>query len=285
MRRLVFQRVCRSTAVVAGPARIAPAAQISRRRAAVFAVALPAMLCVAVGLVSAQELPAPRGFVNDFAGVVSTEDERVMTRIIEAIQRETGAEIAVAVVESYAPYGSIEQYSIALAEAWGVGGAERDTGVVLLVAVEERELRIEVGYGLEGAITDGTAGQIRDDYLVPYLSENEWGEGLKAGVAAIAAEIADEYNVDLETLQIAAPERPAAARRSQGRDIGDIVYFIIVFFFVISGRFIWPLFFLGRRRRGFFGGGFGSMGGSHSSRGFSGFGGGGFGGGGASGDF
>ena len=250
----------------------------SRRFAALAVV----MAVVLASIAAAQELPAPTGFVNDFADVMSAQDEQAITRVIEAIQRETGAEIAVAVVESMEPYATIEDYTIALAESWGVGPADTDAGVLLAVAVRERRVRIEVGGGLEGAITDGRAGQILDDFVVPYLRDNRWAEGIASGVGAIAVEVAEEYGVDLETIEIAAPERPAAARRSGGSDIGDFVYFIIVFFFMISGRFFWPLLFMGRRR-GFFGGGFGSGGGGFGkSGGFGGFGGGGFSGGGAS---
>jgi uncharacterized protein len=244
--------------------------------------ALTGLLCLTffVPIAFTQDLPRPTDYVNDYAGVVSAEDERAMRRVIEAVHKETRAEIAVAVVDSIEPYATIDAYGIALAEAWGVGPADTDAGVILIVAVAERRVRIEVGGGLEGAITDGRAGEILDDFVVPYLRENNWGEGLKAGVGALAAEIAEEYGVDLESLGVAAQQPVSRSRSSSGTDIGDIVYFIIVFFFMITGRFFWPLLFV-RRRRGFFGGGFGSFG-SGGSKGFSGFGGGGFSGGGAS---
>lgn len=226
---------------------------------------------------TAQELPSAQGYVNDFAGVIPSEDEAAMRGIITAVREQTGAEIAVVTVESMAPYPTIEDYGIALAEEWGVGSDADDAGVILIVALEEREVRIEVGYGLEGAIPDGRAGGILDDYVLPDLRNNDFGPGLLNGVAAIAEVVADEYGVTLTGVQ-AEPRRSAGG--SSTLDVGDLLYVVFLLVFVGGRWFFWPLLFAGRRR-GFFGGGFGS-GGHSSGSGFSGFGGGGFGGGGAS---
>lgn len=203
-----------------------------------------------------------------------------MSRLAEAVERATGAQIAVAVVDSIAPYGSVEQYSIALAEAWGIGRAGEDDGVLLLLSMGERQVRMEVGYGLEGAITDGTAGAILDRAVLPALRDGNYGEGLRRGVEAISAEIAEERGVDLT--EHGASEAPRRLERSNtpssGGGLGRIIYLLIFLFFFGGGRFFWPLLFLTGGRR-FYGGGFGA---GNSSGGFSGFGGGGFGGGGAS---
>lgn len=250
------------------------------------AIACATLLLGTASLLSAQEIPQPQGFVNDFAGVVDSRSEQEMSALIRAIAEATDVEIAVVTIESFAPFGSIEQYSIELGEQWGVGGADNDTGIIILVAVEERRLRIEVGYGLEGIIPDGRAGQIRDDYMVPALSENRWGEGLLGGVQAIGGIVAEEYDVDLSEYGAQAP----AARSGQsesGAGGFNPLFLLVLLFFVGGGRFLFfPLLFLGGGR-GFFGGGFGAGGGSFGGGGggFSGFGGGGFGGGGASGGF
>jgi uncharacterized protein len=232
----------------------------------------------------AQELPEPRGFVNDFADVIPADDEAAMQGIIEAVQRETGAEIAVVTVESMAPYPTIEDFGIALAEEWGVGPEDTDAGVILMVAVEEREVRIEVGYGLEGAIPDGRAGAILDDFVIPYLAQNNYGEGLRNGVAALAQVTANEYGVEISNIEV---RRPQTATRTgdEGSGLGRLFYFLFIMVFFGGRWFFWPLLFAGRRGV-FYGGGFGS---STRSGGFGGgfggsggFGGGGFGGGGAS---
>lgn len=241
----------------------------------VAAVVSVALLLVA-GAAGAQDLPRPRGFINDFANVIPEEDETAMRGIVTALRDQTGAEIAVVTVDSMEPYATIEEYGIALAEQWEVGDRQEDNGVIFVVAVQERRVRIEVGFGLEGALPDGRAGALLDDYVIPYLRENQWGPGLLNGTAAIASVVADEYGVTLTNVE-AEPRAPA---RSSGPDLGDLVYVIFVLLFFGGRWFFWPLLFAGRRR-GFFGGGFGSG----SSRGpshFGGFGGGGFGGGGAS---
>ncbi|MFP4301290.1 MAG: TPM domain-containing protein [Spirochaetaceae bacterium] len=242
------------------------------------------LFTLAVGAVAlAQEdLPQPRGYVNDFAGVLSSAEEQQMSRLAEAVERATGAQLAVAVVESIEPYGSIEQYSIALAESWGVGSGEEDNGVLLVLAMAERRVRFEVGYGLEGAITDGTAGAILDEAVLPALREERYAAGLLRGMEAVSAEIAEAYQVDLR--EYGATEQPRSLSRSRGDSggLGRIVYLLIFLFFFGGGRIFWPLLFL-TGGRGFYGGGFGSGGPSGGpSGGFSGFGGGGFGGGGAS---
>ncbi len=235
-----------------------------------------------VGFAFAQPIPTPDGYVNDYAGVISSSEEAEMRSTIQSVVQATGAEIAVLTVDSMEPYADIEQYSIAVAEQWGVGSGEQDDGAILVVSVGERQVRLEVGYGLEGAIPDGRAGSILDTYVVPYLRNNDYGTGLVNGVNAVAAIIADEYGVQLSNVREAV--QPQRSGSSGGLPLSRIIY-IVIFLFLAGGRwFLWPLLFAGRRRS-FFGGGFGA-GGSGGSRGggggFGGFGGGGFGGGGAS---
>ena len=245
-----------------------------RRLSAVLVVA--GLLCVATGL-HAQRIPLPQGHVNDFANVIPANDEASMRRIIDAVREQTGAEIAVVTIDSIAPYATIEEFGTALADQWRVGAAGDDTGVILILAMQERRARIEVGYGLEGAIPDGRAGGILDDYVLPDFRDDNYGRGLLNGVAAIAAVVADEYGVTLTGVQAATPRASSAG---DGLDLSDLFYVVFLLLFVGGRWFFWPLLFAGRRR-GFYGGGFGSSGRSSPSR-FSGFGGGGFGGGGAS---
>lgn len=247
--------------------------------------ALPVVLCLlVVGSVSAQ-LPRPSGFVNDFANVIPATDEQTMRAVITEVQEQTGAEIAVVTVETYAPYATIESFGIALAEDWGVGSASDDAGVILMVAVAEREVRVEVGFGLEGALPDGRAGALLDDFVIPSLRNNDYGTGLANGVSALAEVIADEYGVTLSGSVPQPINRGNEAQGGGGADVGNLFYFVFVLIFFGGRWFFWPLLFAGRRR-GFFGGGFGSSRGGSGFRGgggsFGGFGGGGFGGGGAS---
>jgi len=237
------------------------------------------LLLLAAATAAAQDLPKPVGYVNDFANVISAADEQQMTAIMTAVAKQTPAEMAVVTVPDMNGYGSIEQYGIALADAWGVGSASEDAGVILILALQERQVRIEVGYGLEGALPDGKTGGILDDYVLPDLRNGDYGAGLLKGVQAIAGVIADEYGVTLANVDVT-PQRAAS---DSGFDPSRLFYLFFVLIFFGGRFFFWPLLFAGRRR-GFFGGGFGSggFGGSSGGSGFSGFGGGGFGGGGAS---
>jgi uncharacterized protein len=189
-------------------------------------------------------------------------------------------------VPTIAPYGSIEEYSIALAEKWQVGERDEDNGVIILLAAQERRIRIEVGYGLEGALPDGLTGQIMDTSMVPLFREDRYGEGFLSAVNGVAGIIAEEYNVTLSEVDMRESRRYDNSRGSSG----ELLKFLFILFILLSGggRLFWPLLFMrgfsGRRyhRGGFGAGGFGSGGFGSGGGGFSGFGGGGFGGGGAS---
>ncbi|MDR1908953.1 MAG: TPM domain-containing protein [Spirochaetaceae bacterium] len=244
-------------------------------------------LCAALSL-SAQArgtLPEPSGYVNDFAGVMDAGDLRAAEALASALETGTGAQLAVVTVESYAPYPSLDDFSLALAGAWGIGG-RNDDGVLLILAVRERRVKIEVGYGLEGAIPDSAAGRILDTAVIPDFRQDHFSGGLLKGMQAIAAAVAREKGVDPAELNLSAP-----APSGEDPPLGLLILFVLpsLFWFGMAAR-------LGRRRRGFYftnlnsggfrPGNFGSSGGfrspGSSGSGFSGFRGGGFGGGGAS---
>lgn len=226
---------------------------------------------------AAQDIPSPQGYVNDFAKVIGSEAENRITEICSVVEKETGAEITVVTVDTFAPYGSIEQFTIALAEEWGVGREGEDNGVVISLAMNERRFRIEVGYGLEGAIPDGLAGEIMDKSMLPAFREGDFSRGMVKGTEAVAGIIADEYNVDLGNFQLQESRQYTSSRSGGAASLLRVLVPLIIFFLVGGGRFIWPMIFLSSARgRGHYGGGFGS---GTSSGNFSGFGGGGFGGG------
>ena len=243
------------------------------------------VLCAAAGL-WAQALPRPRGFVSDFAGVMSRSDIQAAENLAAAVQQNTGAQIALVTVQSYAPFGSLDEFSLALAESWGIGQRGQDTGILLILAMTERAVKIEVGYGLEGAIPDAVAGRILDTAVLPAFRAGNFSAGMLEGSRAIAGFIAREAGIDPAVFNIA----PAPAARPPyevGFGAGGILMFLLFMFFF---RGFFPILFfggmMGRRRRGFGTGSFGSsMGGAgrggFSGGGFRGFGGGSFGGGGA----
>jgi uncharacterized protein len=160
------------------------------------------------------ELTAP---VNDFAGVIDEGAETDLTRMIVTLQERTGDAVVVATVNSVEPHGDIRDYAVDLFENHGRGIGERgkDTGALVLLSVGERKVWIEVGYGLEGFITDGFAGETSREYMVPFFRQGRYGDGLKAGVGRLIGRIAQERGVTLEGLPATPRVQPRSSRRSR----------------------------------------------------------------------
>ena len=128
------------------------------------------------------------GYVNDFAGMLNSSTITEITNIISEVNTKTSAEIAVVTVNNLQGI-SIEEYAVKLFEKWGIGKKDKDNGVLLLISKEDRKLRIEVGYGLEGTITDLEAGRIINNVIVPEFKKGDYNTGVYNGVIAIANEI------------------------------------------------------------------------------------------------
>lgn len=230
-----------------------------------------------------QPFPKPKGLINDFANVIPPSDEQQLESITTELLNKTGTPVVVVTMPDLGGE-DYNEYANRLYETWGIGKKGEDKGVLILVTVKERKMRIEVGYGLEGILPDGLAGEIRDRYMIPYLKENKYGEGLLNGALAVSQIIAKDAGVKL-TGQL--PVRAPKKRRSR---FSFLPLLLIFFFFIFVGRrrrgswiFLLPLLMGGggpRHGSGGFGGSFGGFGG-----GFGGFGGGMSGGGGAGGSF
>jgi uncharacterized protein len=217
--------------------------------------------------------------VNDFADMISVEWERRITDLALELERKTGAEVAVVTVRSLEGQ-DLEGYANKLLVGWGVGKRGENNGVLILVAVEDRRTRIEVGYGLEPILPDGYVGGILDENVLPRFRESKFGEGIYAGVLAVADRIAMEAGVELTGEGVVQGVREVAQRRrSPCGTVGSVIFFIFFLLFAIKHPFL-ALFLFGRGFGGFGGGFGGGMGGG--SGGFGGFGGGLGGGGGAS---
>jgi len=253
--------------------------------------------CSLLSTVFAQaQFPNPVGYVNDFADVIPPDIEREIAAICVEVQQKTGAQIAVVTVKSTEGVHYTE-YANRLFEAWKIGEAGKDNGVLLLQVVEDRKFRIEVGYGLEGIIPDGLAGEVRDRYVFPFFKKGQYGQGLLAGTAVIGSIIAKDAGVGpIGTGRVPAVSQRRSSRRSGGGFIKLLILALIFFFFRGGGRggrrgSLLPWLLLGgmmggsgrHHHGGGFGGGFGGGGGF--SGGFGGFGGGMSGGGGAGGGY
>jgi len=148
------------------------------------------MLSVGIMPVSAQDFPALTGYVNDGAGLLSPEGKAELESKLSQLEKDTTAQVFVATVKSLEGY-SIEDYANRLFETWKIGQKDKNNGVLLLVSLDDRKMRIEVGYGLEPLITDGRAGRIRDTDVIPLFKSNDYEGGIKAGAAAIEKYIRD----------------------------------------------------------------------------------------------
>ena len=233
-------------------------------------------LLLATPLAAAPTFPELTGRVVDRAGMLSSRAEREIVALSAAHEQAGGNQVVVATVPNLQGY-SIEEFGYQLGRAWGIGEVGKDNGVVLLVAQAERKIRIEVGYGLEGELTDAIASNIISTVISPRFKRAQFDAGMVQGTSAIIQALGGQYEV-------------AQAPRTRGRQTtsGWKVLAFIIFFFVLPGLFGRGRFFSGfllgsamGRSRGRRGGGFGG-GGFGGGGGFSG-GGGGFGGGGASG--
>jgi uncharacterized protein len=249
-----------------------------------------AFLCVWAFAVTASwattPFPRPRGLVNDFANVVSPDFEKKMVEITDELFRKTGVPVVVVTMSDIGDEDYTE-YANRLYAEWGIGKKGEDRGVLIFVAVQERKMRIETGYGMEGVIPDGVAGEIRDRYMIPYLKEDKFGEGLFGGTMAIAQLISKDAGVTLSG------GRPVEKPAKKGSGLSGLifgVFFLALLFFMgrRRGGLLPLLLFMSLGRAGSRGGraGFGTgFGGGGFSGGFGGFGGGLSGGGGAGGSF
>lgn len=221
-----------------------------------------------------------RFFVDDFAGVISDEDnEEIFSRAVKLEQKTTAQVVTVTVksLDGEAP----ADYALELGRKWGVGQKDKDNGIVILLSTEDREIYVAVGGGLEGALPDSKTGRIIDDYGYEYLKRNNYSKGLLEIAKAVINEIYIEYGLEPEDGYTPIDNSESDEEYSKKVVVSWVLLLAVVILYVLI---------FGRRHRGFwFGGppgGFGGFGGFGGRGGFSGGGfsggGGGFSGGGGS---
>jgi uncharacterized protein len=273
-------------------ARIAPRRAIRR-----IGLVLLAVFAAAPASVAAQEVPALTGRVVDQADLLPPAEEAALTARLEALERASSRQLVVVTVPDLQGY-SIEDFGFRLGETWKIGDEEADNGAILLVAVTERKMRIEVGDGLEPILTDAMAHFIIRDRITPRFREEDYVGGINAGTDAIIEQLQAPPEVAEQRALEAAEARRQEEEGGRGGSIFPGLIWLIVFVFILI-----PMFRRGRRGRrwgrrrgwggpiviwgggsgwGSSGGGWGGGGGGGGFGGFSG-GGGSFGGGGASG--
>ena len=243
----------------------------------------------------------PRGYVNDYAGVLDAQTSEAIAVYCGNVERATGAQFAVAIVDSLEG-DTVEDATVRLFEKWGVGKKGKDEGILLLLAIKDRKNRIEVGYGLEPIVTDGAAGDVLRS-IRPILRQGDYGGAINAALQQLGQRIAEAKGV---TIDGQAPVRRRGGG-GNGFPIPLIILFVVFMLFamglggrgrprgggggadLLAGMILGQMLGGGRRRgSGWSSGGFGGSGGGDGGGwsgggGFGGFGGGGSGGGGASG--
>lgn len=250
------------------------------------------MLCSLLVLplmLEAQQVPQrpdPPRLVNDLANVLSADQKASLERKLVAYDDSTSSQVTIVTINTLNDY-PIEEYALQLFRSWGIGNQANNNGILILAAIQDRKIRIEVGYGLEGAIPDITANQIINNDIVPSFRDENYFEGLDKATSSIIAAAAGEYR---------APENYNNRPVRKGIPIGAIIAIIILVIIIssrnrgggggfMSRRGFGPVFFPGGFGGGR-GGGFGGFGGGgFGGGGFGGFGGGSSGGGGASGSW
>jgi uncharacterized protein len=150
----------------------------------------------AVAWAQPQIPPAPTGsiYVQDYAGVLTAETKTKINKLGAKIAGQTKAQLVVVTLNSLNGE-PIQDYSLAMLRQWKIGDKALNNGVLLLVAVGDRQSRIEVGYGLEGALNDAKVGQIQDEYLIPYFERGDYDQGIWNGYKAAMRVVSAEYGV------------------------------------------------------------------------------------------
>jgi uncharacterized protein len=181
------------------------------------ALALAGLVAGAAAGVSAETLPPlPAAYFNDYAGVVSAADAQRLDAKLRAFATETSTQVVVTVFKSL-PSASLEDFTVRAAQSWRVGRKDWDNGAVLFVFVDDRKMRIETGYGLEGALPDQLAGRILDNEVRPRFQAGDWAGGLEAGIDGIIA-ATPAHRRSFRRGSSASPGR--RARRTGGRTGG-----------------------------------------------------------------
>ena len=219
--------------------------------------------------------PPKNGYVLDQTQTLTKEEIYTMNRMGLELQKKTKAQIAVLLIPTLEGE-DVSDYANRVFRTWGIGDKEKNNGVLFLIALKDKQMRIEVGYGLEGAINDGKAGEILDQYAIPYFQKGKFGPGVMETYKVLVGEVSKGYGVSIDGSRTHAKQDSIELSPLQLLLIGvGILALIIVDMIFFGGAITQSILWILASGRG---GGSGRSGGG----GFGGFGGGSSGGGGAS---
>ncbi|MFH0887271.1 MAG: TPM domain-containing protein [bacterium] len=168
------------------------------------------------------KFPAYSGYVNDYANVLDSAIKAKLEAACTELEKKSTAEMAIAIVQTAEPLIP-KEYATELFKKWGVGKKGKDNGVLVLLAMQERRVEIEVGYGLEGILTDGVCGRVLDEYVIPYFKQGKFGEGLYNGALALSGKIM-EGSGDKMSVDASAPVTDTSTASTSSDDWPDWVY-------------------------------------------------------------
>ncbi len=184
---------------------------------------------------AALDAPEMNGPVNDLALIMNSAEKSELTSYLQAVSDQTGVQVAVLTVDSLKG-DSIEAFSMRVAEKWKLGNKEKDTGAILVVSVQDRAIRIEVGYGLEGELTDLKSGLIIRNVITPAFKNGTYGEGIIAGARNMVGIATGNAEIVAENV------RNPPSEENSGSGFAGIIFFIIFVLMMMGGA--------GRRRGG-----------------------------------
>lgn len=188
----------------------------------------------------ALEVPALKGYVNDYANIINKNDEVELEKYLKSVEDTTGAQIAVLTIPSLKGE-DLAVFSLKAASTWGLGKKGDNNGALLLVALQEREVRIEVGYGLEGLLTDAKCGLIIRNVIIPQFKSGDYSEGILKGVQNMGGLVTNDQEMVSKSVTEEA-ENPDSIVASF-----FIIIWLIFIFIVIASKST-------RRRRRYIGG-------------------------------
>lgn len=191
--------------------------KVIKRILIIFTILLNLINIKALAVVS----PTYKFYVNDYANLIDTDVENYIINTNNSLYTKTGAQIVVVTVQNLDGQ-AIEEYATELFRKFGIGDKTKNNGILMLLALDEREFRIEVGYGLEGCLPDGKTGRIQDEYIIPYLRQNNWNDGIKNGYNAILEVVKDEYNIEIDS------ESPQKTSEISGESYLGLLGFIAI---------------------------------------------------------
>lgn len=226
-----------------------------------------------------ESIPSPTSYkyLNDYVGVINNSDAKSIISIGKELEDKTGSQAIVVVIDSTNGI-PIEDYAIKLFRSWGIGEKNKDNGLLILLSVNDKAWRVEVGRGLEGAIPDALSNRVMESIAKPSFINNDYGEGLLKSYSVFSDYIANEYGITLDkSLNVTLPNTTTSnTKRNAGFGGGIIVVLLLLDIIFNRGRVsstLMQLIFLsnlGRRggpRGGSGGGGFGGFGGGSSNGG------------------